>query len=89
MAQIGSSAESVGDYGDLLDRLPVGCVVQMGEGGGDSVAPVGTANCASATRLAVKPCALRRTAARLRGLTASHMAGRCAMVPSMGHSVRC
>jgi hypothetical protein len=50
-------------------------------------APVGTPNCALSTRLAVKPCALRRTAARLRSLTANRVAGRSALVPSMVHSV--
>ena len=74
--------------GGLLGRLHLGDVVRRCRGIGWISAPVGTANCASSTRLAIKPCALRRTAARLRGLTANRVAGRSALVPSMVHSVR-
>ena len=54
--------------GGLLGRLHLGGVVRRCKGIGWISAPVGTTNCASSTRLAVKPCALRRTAARLQGL---------------------
>jgi hypothetical protein len=72
----------------LLGRVHLDCVVRLARGLVGISAPCGTTNCASATRLAVKPCALRRTAARLRGLTASRVAGRSALVPSMAQSVR-
>jgi hypothetical protein len=72
----------------LLGRVHLDCVVRLARGLVGISAPCGTTNCASATRHPRNPSALRRTPARLRGLTASRVAGRSALVPSMAQSVR-